>query len=1330
MKQFFFSTLLTLFTLCGYSQAPLLPAVLPVSPEASSLTENAHGNVSLFSGKVSSSIPLNTFQIGSLSIPISLNYASGGFKIGQTSSKEGFGWSLGAIGVLNRVVRGKPDDDNGIIRKTEIPSSVNGAPPSLADEIAYYEDVTSNLRHYDSEADEFYISAPGLSTKFIFDENGDIIQFPFSKIKIEVIRDPSGSLPRRYDKFIVTNTDGVIYEFGGTGCKERITSSNLNLRGGIVLGNGTITSFYLKKITMPDGKYVTYTYNSFFEFGYSGVSESLTKGGDFPAQSITCEPVPSQNTPNVRTGIPFVADLSKLVKKVNYVRFNNLGVTKIETSEGQIADFIYDNTPDDAFGFSTSYLKKININSIDFHREFNLVYEFPAMLPTSNGITAAEDASVKRFFLKEVNYTMPGVSYPETVRYKLDYTQTEGLPSHLSFSQDFLGYYNGSVNTTLLAHRPNDTNWGIAASANRDFNGYYAQMGMLQKITYPTGGYEKYNYEPNTIAKWEPVQSIVTVSAGGQGFSDNGIPQRRVYESGIFHVYKNQIATLSMSGGHEGTPTNHSIGTFGTLIGLTPNAIEADGGALNSSNNIALTPGDYKLMISVKQGFAGEINLTYDRSETDDQAYDWVNREIGGVRLKSIEFYDPLSKQTNTKYYTYASKDLLNKSSGSSTFEVEYEEASYYRDELLCYNPATTTTYYATGDFNTLTLSTNTLVSSAIVNDPLCYEYVIESDDIGFKNGGVEHRFDITSPFERNVLLGFPVRDVPRHIADFTYGYELETTTFNKGLQNIIKVEHDYGVARNTQKYYTSKIVRRKFETSQLHWQNTTDPFDVTSYTFVSQWPILKHTKTTTFANGLAKVQVIDYEYTEQPGIAPLMTNIALTRTKDSKGAEIITRYKYPLDYTNPTILQTMAQRNMLGTVVSTTVTKNNQLVNTTTTQFRNWLSNGNLILPELIQVATLNNPVETRLHYYAYNIKGNPTIVSKENDVMHRYLWGYNHSFPVAEINTNSNVHYTSFEDYTDEAPWSGVINANIIEDPSQAITGKKIYEQQNFEFLGRTNGDVYVVTYWGNNSNGYTVSGTMPGWPKLIKTTKRGNEVWYLYEHRINGFIISVNGSGKIDELRAYPVTAQMKTITHFPFVGISSECDINNNIVYYEYDGFSRLYLVRDIDKNIIKKICYNYAGQPENCGVIRYFSAAASGVFTKNDCPSGTSSAPLTYAVPANTYSSTVSQSAADQLAIDDVNQHGQAYANNNGVCVPTVCSETNCSGQCINGVCEQGIIVLVSKMRHKELIDGQWVWVWECDWKRCFSDGTSVPYYAPGGTPEAECRQTAPPSPCP
>lgn len=60
-------------------------------------------------------------------------------------------------------------------------------------------------------------------------------------------------------------------------------------------------------------------------------------------------------------------------------------------------------------------------------------------------------------------------------------------------------------------------------------------------------------------------------------------------------------------------------------------------------------------------------------------------------------------------------------------------------------------------------------------------------------------------------------------------------------------------------------------------------------------------------------------------------------------------------------------------------------------------------------------------------------------------------------------------------------------------------------------------------------------------------------------------------------------MTTSTYEPLIGMTSQCDVNNDITYYEYDELGRLKLIKDHGRRVLKKYCYNYAGQVENCSL---------------------------------------------------------------------------------------------------------------------------------------------------
>ena len=84
-----------------------------------------------------------------------------------------------------------------------------------------------------------------------------------------------------------------------------------------------------------------------------------------------------------------------------------------------------------------------------------------------------------------------------------NYNNLDSLPARFNYSQDHWGYFNGKPNddfAKLSAVPPNKqnffTNMNITnANRNADYN--FAKKGMLNKITFPAGGYVTFEYEAN-----------------------------------------------------------------------------------------------------------------------------------------------------------------------------------------------------------------------------------------------------------------------------------------------------------------------------------------------------------------------------------------------------------------------------------------------------------------------------------------------------------------------------------------------------------------------------------------------------------------------------------------------------------------------------------------------------------------------------------------------------------------------------------------------------------------------------------------------------------------
>lgn len=149
--------------------------------------------------------------------------------------------------------------------------------------------------------------------------------------------------------------------------------------------------------------------------------------------------------------------------------------------------------------------------------------------------------------------------------------------------------------------------------------------------------------------------------------------------------------------------------------------------------------------------------------------------------------------------------------------------------------------------------------------------------------------------------------------------------------------------------------------------------------------------------------------------------------------------------------------------------------------------------------------------------------------------------------------------------------------------------------------------------------------------------------------------NGGGTVwfDDIRFHPSEAYLTTYTYQQGGDITSQTDANNRTTYYSYDGFSRLQMILDHDYRVLKKICYNYNGQTEDCTSPVFFNDLQQQTFTSTtNCSAGTWPATYTYSVPANIYSSSIDKAIANQMALQDLTTNGQAAANALG-CITAV-----------------------------------------------------------------------------
>lgn len=429
------------------------------SPNAASLAQYGDIPVSEYTGLANISVPLYQSQIGDNPFEISISYYSQGIKVNEITSSVGQNWSLNAGGVITRTVRGKADElQNGFFDTGYSIRNHDSIQDFTTQELL---DISNGT--YDVNPDVFHFNFMGKSGKFIYNptpNGGEFISIPFNDWKIEY----NNSV--YIDEWTITDDAGVIYYFNQ---KEESISYDKS-DGTTVVATGP-TAWYIKSVTYPNGKEITFDYTS----------PSLVVNYD---------------------------ELS-YKEKVEFLLENNAQVST-SPSESNIQHKT-----------DTIYLSKITTDKeeIIFYKDARCDHQYEKRY---NSIEIKRDDSLQKKIVFGHSYWSNGPLYTDK-RLRLDNVEIEGqtstnpqtfhfeylsgnLPSRDSYATDHWGYYNGQdTNNDILpavkAPYPSghpSSNLIDIPGANKEPDPSSADNGLLKKIIYPKGGYTEFEYEGNT----------------------------------------------------------------------------------------------------------------------------------------------------------------------------------------------------------------------------------------------------------------------------------------------------------------------------------------------------------------------------------------------------------------------------------------------------------------------------------------------------------------------------------------------------------------------------------------------------------------------------------------------------------------------------------------------------------------------------------------------------------------------------------------------------------------------------------------------------------------
>lgn len=1131
--------------------------VLPPSPNAASLGKFGGIDLNLSSGVINQNIPLYTFNSINLSLPLSLSYTSLGVKVDEMAGNVGISWNLMAGGVITRTVLGLPD-----ITSTHVEPPPPTAPD--ADYLVYLNNIANGAT--DAQPDLFSFSFNGYSGRFILDSAVHPFLLTYSNAKIDIF------YVNGETRFKITMGDGIQYFFGGTDATEY----SLTYQGGsgcsTAYPDAQATAFYLSSIVHPNGDTINFTYAKHTSRYITGITQGVY-GIDrlnFVHRCTAGTQPAEPGYPNFSCPNTLEADIATL--------------TGINSTSGAKVIFKHVGRRD----ISDSLVSGIEIyqpGKTHPFKSFSLNYEYAIAHDYTNSYTTDSSLFYRPFLMSFSENDSNNVAVKQ---YSLTYNDLGNLPPRLSFAQDDYGYFNGKNNGGLIPD-PLDTVWKNHlpdASADRNPDTSYSFKGLLTKLTYPTGGSDTIVYEANTIYTHEIVYPPQT-TAGAEALTD--VSTSTATATTTFSVNITQTiqinASVSLRPGfiQQGGDNYAQIELTDQTTGET---------IFNNFVTLDITPtGQYivslvpqhSYLLYVLAGGNGLDASAYFQYQPGDTSSIYYNKVLfGGPRVAKVISRSEPSAPSIVKRYFYSqfttSDAMGTPSLGRMIYAANYKK---YIKAIASCTDASSTCYHS--DYYFYSMFSSPLPGLYLHSaNSISYSSVTESYGENFENGGVRHDFMITPDQPAYVSLGDAINGAPLDSYAWLNGKETYTLTFKPGGEQFIPVQEVFTHYKEDPRKNTitfSHIVNAKASIPcdvRFNVDNARDYFDHNINSLFQSWVYPDSVVTFTYdKNGVTRIA--DTVLTQYGNVSHAMPT-SVSRSLSNGTREIQNLY-YPDDLTlsgqPETARQALLNSHIVSPVLSKKVIRGGSQVYAQNTDYAVF-GNG-YALPRTYSTQIRNLSVQNMVELYKYDRYGKLLEQSKEMDLKQAYIWDYTNTYPIAQVSNadSASIAYTSFE-ADGSGGWTiggggrqpGGITGSLSYDPSSGTISR----------AGLTSGNVYILSYWRRNGSALSIVGTMSGYPIQGKTVIKDGISWTYFEHRITGqSSVSISTAGVIDELRLYPASAQMITFTYLPLIGMSSQCDVNNRITYYEYDEMARVKMVRDQDGNIVKTYDYHYQGQ---------------------------------------------------------------------------------------------------------------------------------------------------------
>lgn len=1021
------STLLWVSGISLYAQSDFIPKIIPQSPNAASLGKYGDVPITLNTGQINPNIPIYEIKFNDFTFPIALSYSSSGLKTNETPSWVGMGWTLSATGVINRQLRGIPDETthgfNGELPTASIVKSIaNGGYTPVG---ATYTGLTkdefkkrmANDYQYDSEPDLFVLSCAGLSGKFFFDETqtGSHLKAPVwipdQRLKLEADFNYSTSgyefiynasnLKGSIAKFTVKDTKGVIYIF------SKLESSVDDDE--VSYGRRLTNAWYLKEINTPNGHRLDFTYKD---------------------RQMQMPPTVSQQK---YVMVATVADLtphSPGPQTPEQMTINETVLEKITIDEGNGGEILFvEETSfrsDWGFGFQKSKaLSEIIIKNQagTTVRSFKFTYA----------------ADVNRLLLRSVQEKNGTEEIPA---HQFEYVQEGDIPplpgmttnSAYLYKEDHWGYYNSNSTELLtptlnVSSSPNLGSGLFVDPSNRAPDATKSVIGQLKKITYPTKGTTEFEWEGHTYSTdanrpsrytacsgtMETVASVNLTGSGSdyQVFLTDDFTIANGTQCTEFVQYmrfKNNIEAIVA----EILIFNSDGYLFyqNTWERKRPTTLPDDGEIKNQTDVLWLPPGNYTLKVRLEcevgfnaSGLIAIANAEF-RQIVPPTGTSMINLNAGGVRIKKVTDC-PSSSGCIVKAYSYNQLAVPTLSSGVLVNNPIYD---YAMNISLPINSGAITGC-ADAIPHIVFTSSSQLPIATTLGSHLSYKDVkvteTNASNPSLTNGYTTYLYSTSNQYPDEGSEEFPF--APKTSYEWRRGNLESARAFNASPNLVKETMNFYSLPSGSPLSY-NQLIGIKIGINKLidcSISGEKKGYRFAEYRIVSGFNYVATTlESMILSGGGGSVTTqTDYEYNNLTHLQP-----TATETTDSQEKTIRMEMKYPDDLLSDATLGSSATALKGKNMVSIPLQQITKVATQTTKTQKTFYENSLVPTVSKVEVYEGSSTNPQTVSFTDYDNRGN--LLSFNQNLVGpytTYLWGYHKQLPIAEIKNATKSQVTS---------------------------------------------------------------------------------------------------------------------------------------------------------------------------------------------------------------------------------------------------------------------------------------------------------------------------------